>query len=653
MFKHPNDEDKEECINYRLGFCSLGPLCAYRHIRRSPEQLAPVSDLWKPGSFVEQHARAEAEKAGGAYRVSLCKYYLSLGWCPYFEQCKYAHSTEEIRKYAAMSASLGLGPGGRGRGRPDGFSGGAGGYPGTDSGGFAGRKRGRDEMGGGRPGPGGPPMRGPPVGSAFGTAPDAPDTATALRMMDAEAAALRSQGMPEIGTSGSAAGALVLTVRSTNADNLKHSLRRSEWVTSVAGAAAVEDALRDAAGAGVFLALSIVGSKHYQGVARVRAAPRAWEGAGATGLTVLRRGVAMPPDEVRVIPIEWLRTCALPFATTRNVRNSDTGLLPVCVHDNDWVRLPANTGKALLVLLFQAQYVRVQTDDAAASQPFELLDTRDAAMRDTLAQEDYGTEVSTAMRAPLPPQESGGRSRPSVSPGTSLPSLWLCEQALIGPPPAAPPATPLVGMLLKGMAPPPGTPPPAVIAADCLMAGASGKGAVCVGIPGDLLAVCINRGVFPLLSSAGVQEITAGTPLLVFDSSAADAAASADAASSPPLLGVFVARGAPSHHLAPALTLLSRGSLPPQTLQVAVFAVAEASPMPRLAYAPLLQSLRGPQSALLQPGPLPPQLSHDLLARMVSTCAPRLQSNIAAFLLQMRTARFFPFALATASATAS
>ncbi len=676
-FKHKRDEEKEECINYRLGFCSFGPLCEFRHVRRPAEELLAISELWKPNSFVEQRARAESAKAGGAYRINLCKYFLDLGWCPLFEQCKFAHSPGEAKRYLQLAVDVTKGafqphglhasqmqqqaiPGaggftGRKRPRPEDM-GGPGGQGGP--GGFAPRAPGAVGRGGPLPMQqrGGPGGTGAPVAAGFGTAPDAPDTATLMRQFETEEGTLRSQGMPDLsvaGTAGSRTNALTLVVRSLTSDNLKQSLKRSEWVTSPAGAATVEDALREAGGAGVFLVFSVVGSKHYQGVARVRAAPRAWEGTAATGLTVVRAagggaegegGKALSPQDVRVIPIEWLRTCILPFTRTRNVRNPDTNFLPVAVNDRDWLRLPSDVGKALLMLVFQAPYVRVPLDDPAlAKQPFELMDSNDPALREKLLREDRGADIAAACKAIVPHSESGGRNTPNAAPGASLPSLWLCERTITA---SSKPASQLIHLLLNGMPLPPGTQGQAYIAAETALEGQ--RGAFMLALPGAHVPTCIARGVFPMFDSIGHNDIVYGTPILIFDSSVPS-----DPHRGPPLLGLFMARGPPVRDLVPALHLLSEGGIPHGLYHIPVFAVAEASPMPVQAYAPNIMMARGmPRPApgqtggpqVLRQGPVPPALAKDLMARMISSCHIRNQSNVAGLLMQLRATKAAPFA---------
>jgi hypothetical protein len=48
FYRHVAEEDKEECFNYRLGFCFEGKLCRQRHVPKT--DLQDISELWLPGS---------------------------------------------------------------------------------------------------------------------------------------------------------------------------------------------------------------------------------------------------------------------------------------------------------------------------------------------------------------------------------------------------------------------------------------------------------------------------------------------------------------------------------------------------------------------------------------------------------------------------
>ena len=101
VMRHLDEEEKEECLNYRLGFCSFGPICEFRHTQIVPD--SEISELWKPENSITERHRREIEKSGNTWRTSLCKFFAenpgsSSNWCPYFEQCKYAHNEVDLRR---------------------------------------------------------------------------------------------------------------------------------------------------------------------------------------------------------------------------------------------------------------------------------------------------------------------------------------------------------------------------------------------------------------------------------------------------------------------------------------------------------------------------------------------------------------------------
>ena len=76
------------------------------------------------GGDARGRRRREAERPGGTWRVSICKFFAGneaedaagaqgAPFCPYFEQCKYAHSEAELRRpnpgSAAQAAAFGRG----------------------------------------------------------------------------------------------------------------------------------------------------------------------------------------------------------------------------------------------------------------------------------------------------------------------------------------------------------------------------------------------------------------------------------------------------------------------------------------------------------------------------------------------------------------
>jgi cleavage and polyadenylation specificity factor subunit 4 len=104
--KHVAEEELEECIFYKQGFCCNGPKCARRHIKRMPED-CPAEVTFDPTS--NQYAGALA--IGGPmdkkmrtmapndnFKVTLCTHFLLNFNCPFGDKCHYAHGEDEVNE---------------------------------------------------------------------------------------------------------------------------------------------------------------------------------------------------------------------------------------------------------------------------------------------------------------------------------------------------------------------------------------------------------------------------------------------------------------------------------------------------------------------------------------------------------------------------
>ena len=82
-FRHMSLEEKPECSNYKLGFCSYGAKCRFRyvelfnrrytltmapvlrlccrHIKRGPEELPAVSELWTEGNQIRNKTQEQCQ----------------------------------------------------------------------------------------------------------------------------------------------------------------------------------------------------------------------------------------------------------------------------------------------------------------------------------------------------------------------------------------------------------------------------------------------------------------------------------------------------------------------------------------------------------------------------------------------------------------
>jgi hypothetical protein len=92
--------EKEECVNFRLGFCSFGSMCKFRHVKLSSEQLPPVSELFLKSYIGDERVRTREMTNSSTWRVKECPEFSGpTGWCPFFDQCNFAHGETELRHW--------------------------------------------------------------------------------------------------------------------------------------------------------------------------------------------------------------------------------------------------------------------------------------------------------------------------------------------------------------------------------------------------------------------------------------------------------------------------------------------------------------------------------------------------------------------------
>jgi hypothetical protein len=559
MFKHTPDEQKEECINFRLGFCSHGPVCKFRHAVHPPAELPPVSELWTTSYLAEVKARKMLDDNSSTFRVVRCPTFEKEGWCSFFDQCTYAHGPHQIRRFTPA----------------------------------VGWKKSRDEVRysdprGGRPQGGQMGGGNRDFGGEAGGAPsfkrprfDAPPPDPVSRLLTEYERDAGFMRLPD-----AVGGSRYFVLKSPTADNLVLSLKRGEWMAPARQMAAVDSALRD--GLQVFFFFSVVHSQHFQGVARVRAAPFASEDASKV-----------------VIPIEWLRTCLVAFADTVGLNNPAAGLAPVAV-SRDWQLVDERLGKCLMLLLYRSTEVLVDTSSMPMDANFDVLDEETPSGKELLDSEDFGDAFRGG---PAFQQPAAMVQRPRISVDAvlqnakNLPAILNLQH--LGTPT---PVDPAIESLLNGIGPADAAAPAHELVADVLVKGRPGY---LFGCNAMTAALCQRYGVFsaPEDHEAKVRNVVAGTPCFLYNVHAKQ------------VIGVFMARTPAIYDLTPrgtfpSLTVASDGA--PRTIefpwQTQVMRIADAPAMPSDFAQTLLQTR-------INPGPLPAEQTRTLAARMFS-CLP-------------------------------
>ncbi|GBG29058.1 mRNA 3'-end-processing protein YTH1 [Hondaea fermentalgiana] len=108
IFKHTKEEDRVECLFYKIGFCRKGQTCHFRHVRHAPEELpevVPWDEIGDNKMTVMEITSTEdgIEKKtivqhNENYKVSICKHWKQTGDCPFGQRCHFAHGVQELRQ---------------------------------------------------------------------------------------------------------------------------------------------------------------------------------------------------------------------------------------------------------------------------------------------------------------------------------------------------------------------------------------------------------------------------------------------------------------------------------------------------------------------------------------------------------------------------
>lgn len=615
-FKHISDAEKEECVNYRLGFCSFGPTCKFRHIKLAPELLPPLSELFLKSYIGDARIQSREEANLSTWRVKECPEFSSeLGWCPFFDQCNFAHGEAELRHW-----------------RPN-------------KGAAVGEKRPRSEATGRYGAEGGDygvasqhhyahPSARPPVdvGSAGAAGSGgSSDLASILQRYDSGAAA--ALGLP-----GRDRPAVYFILRTFSGETLQLAFKRNEWITPARDALPVILAA-SSSGKSVILLFSIFNTAGFEGVAEVIGP------AQSLGPQHKVDSTAEGAGDLVALPLRWHRACMLPFAETAGLFTSlpDGTTLPVA-RSGDWQELGDKAGRALTLLMFESAEVKLDLNGVDSSMPFSVLVRDRPADQAALASEDCGPGVPQIGASAPPPKAwaqvagGGGSGNYGAAPSPSLPM----QPSFYGgggggrrepatPPPGAPtaldisdpslaylfekPADDFIAMLLKGKAPPKAPSPPQ-LAADAFM---RGRRAGHMFTSNNVsMPISLTTGVFSAAEDActGLRDVAEGTPVLLLN------------VHTYMLHGLFLARGPARKDIVPGLIPRMGAAKKAFPLQVQTLRIVEAAPLPTVAYQPII-------GGRPQPGPLEPQRLHALAVEMLTPLPPELLLRIAGMLHQL------------------
>lgn len=99
--KHVAEEELEECLFYKQGFCYNGPKCGRRHIKRTPEEcpMEAIFDTNNTMSILQGgNKKLKTTQPNDNFKVTLCTHWLLNGTCPFNNDCHYAHGEDQINE---------------------------------------------------------------------------------------------------------------------------------------------------------------------------------------------------------------------------------------------------------------------------------------------------------------------------------------------------------------------------------------------------------------------------------------------------------------------------------------------------------------------------------------------------------------------------
>lgn len=106
--KHVADEELEECLFYKQGFCYNGPKCGRRHVKRLPEECPPEASFEPLGSSNSNNPNKKTKTGqnNDNYKVTLCTHWLLNATCPFKDECIFAHGEEELNEGYQQNADF-------------------------------------------------------------------------------------------------------------------------------------------------------------------------------------------------------------------------------------------------------------------------------------------------------------------------------------------------------------------------------------------------------------------------------------------------------------------------------------------------------------------------------------------------------------------
>jgi len=104
--KHIEEAALQECLYFRQGFCTKGPECKLRHVKRRPEERpaeatfeACAGGVILPGGTMSAAMQGKIKRANAQnenYKSTICTHWLRNGSCHFNDDCHFAHGEAEI-----------------------------------------------------------------------------------------------------------------------------------------------------------------------------------------------------------------------------------------------------------------------------------------------------------------------------------------------------------------------------------------------------------------------------------------------------------------------------------------------------------------------------------------------------------------------------